>query len=290
VQVLPPAQVGFPPPPQSTSVSVPFFWPSRGEGPTQRPAPQDDDWQSEGNKHCLPSAQGGAKGPPQSTSVSVPFFCQSSPGAWHVPDVQTRLAQSRKVPHRRPSAHEGARVPPQSMSLSSPFRTRSSDRAAWHRSSAPPVAVQTPERQSRRVKHFWPTSHPLPWIPPQSTSVSSSFITPSLKVASAHAPDARHTPDGHWLPRTHTRAIGVSNVPLEGARASGGAEGFEGGGASSRGAREPQPKSPTSTNKHVASAVLPETRRWRTRKCTEEYAASNGPSRVGIPFPESAKY
>jgi hypothetical protein len=93
---LPSAQCGHEPP-QSTSVSVPFFAPSVHKG----------DWQvtlhtplaqSPPALHASPTAHFGQV-PPQSTSDSDPFFTLSlQKGARHV-TLQTLLVQSWGAPH-----------------------------------------------------------------------------------------------------------------------------------------------------------------------------------------------
>jgi hypothetical protein len=66
-------------PPQSTSVSVPFFTVSLQAGTWQMPPVQTPLAQSPAPPQTLPSAHlfAGAQEPPQSTSVSVPFFTVS---------------------------------------------------------------------------------------------------------------------------------------------------------------------------------------------------------------------
>ena len=78
------------PPPQSTSVSLPFCWPSphvtavgmpvgttEGE-PTHAPATHTSVAQSRSRAQSLPMLQGSQTPPPQSTSVSFPFCRLSS--------------------------------------------------------------------------------------------------------------------------------------------------------------------------------------------------------------------
>ena len=61
------------PPPQSTSVSVPFLTPSVQVGAAHLPLEQTPLVQSLGTLHFLVSAHLGQVAPPQSTSVSAPF-------------------------------------------------------------------------------------------------------------------------------------------------------------------------------------------------------------------------
>jgi len=95
-------------PPQSMSVSVPFFWPSVHVGAWQvvlhtllvQSAPLP---------HVLPVAQLPPQVAPQSTSDSVPFFTVSlHVGVLQMPPVQTPLVQSPDNPdvtQTLPSAH-----------------------------------------------------------------------------------------------------------------------------------------------------------------------------------------
>lgn len=64
-------------PPQSRSVSVPFFTPSKHEGSWQMLATHTLLWQSEPAAQPFPTMHLAAHDPPQSTSVSVPFLTVS---------------------------------------------------------------------------------------------------------------------------------------------------------------------------------------------------------------------
>jgi hypothetical protein len=66
-------------PPQSVSVSVPFFAPSEHVGTAHLyvAVGHTELWQSRGNRQLLAFAQGEQVGPPQSTSVSLPFLVVS---------------------------------------------------------------------------------------------------------------------------------------------------------------------------------------------------------------------
>ena len=76
-------------PPQSTSVSVPFFTLSVLVGTWQAAPVQTPLLQSSATRHALRSAHGGLPTPPQSTSVSVPSLTPSAGvGAVHVPALQ----------------------------------------------------------------------------------------------------------------------------------------------------------------------------------------------------------
>jgi hypothetical protein len=108
-------------PPQSTSLSVPFFVPSPQVAGVHRPREQKPPEQSAPVLHALPSLQAGQL-PPQSLSVSVPFLTASE----QVGGAQTRLVhtfevQSVGTEHPFPSAHGLHAVPPQSTPVSLPF-------------------------------------------------------------------------------------------------------------------------------------------------------------------------
>jgi hypothetical protein len=112
-------------PPQSTSLSLPFFTPSEHVGAAHRLFRQRPLTQSESPTHALPTGQRGHALPPQSTPDSFPFFTVSvQVGTAHAPELQTPLAQSVASSHVFPDAH-GWHVPPQSTSLSRPFRVAS---------------------------------------------------------------------------------------------------------------------------------------------------------------------
>src|SRR5260221_533662 len=100
---LPAGHAGHVPPPQSTSVSLPFFMPSVQLGAGmgwQTPPLQKFEPQSPLPVHLPPLPHFPHAHPPQSTSVSMPFFTPSEQvGAWHTPFVQTPLAQSLPLVH-----------------------------------------------------------------------------------------------------------------------------------------------------------------------------------------------
>ena len=122
----PAAQAAHPPPPQSTSLSLPFFtWSSHLEdwqmSEVQTPVAQSpaaaQAWLA---AHFLHSA------PPQSTSVSVPLLRPSlQPVAWHTLAEQKSFLQSALPPHAFWLSHLGQVAPPQSTSVSSPSRSPS---------------------------------------------------------------------------------------------------------------------------------------------------------------------
>ncbi len=100
-------------PPQSTSVSVPFFTPSVGEGDAHRPPAHTPLMQSLGCAHALPSAHAGAPSPPQSTSVSDPFFTPSvADAATQRPETQCPPPQVASLAQASPD--EGAPLDPPS--------------------------------------------------------------------------------------------------------------------------------------------------------------------------------
>src|SRR4051794_2504976 len=76
-QTLPAAQPGHTPPPQSTSVSRPFFVMSVQLGPAQTFPTQELLTQSPLTRQARPPLHFGHIPPPQSTAVSMPFFTMS---------------------------------------------------------------------------------------------------------------------------------------------------------------------------------------------------------------------
>lgn len=121
-QILPLAQRGqLVAPPQSTSVSPPFFTPSAHPGDWQMPLTHRPSTQSVFAAQPSPSAHSGQLAPPQSFAVSVPLVTPSMHvAALHAPPVQTRLAQSLAATQTFPVTH-GEHEPPQSTSVSLPF-------------------------------------------------------------------------------------------------------------------------------------------------------------------------
>jgi hypothetical protein len=190
-------------PPQSTSVSVPFFCPSVHVAAWHTLPAQTLFAQSPPMEHALPSAQFPPHVAPQSTSVSLPFFIVSlHVGTWHLPPVHTPLVQSAAPLQAFPSAHffpcPSQVLPPQSVSVSVPFFTPSLHVAATH-----VVPLHTPLAQSV------PTVHPPPVpqrahvdVPPQSVPDSSPFFTPSLQLGAWHA-FITQTPLAQSLPPVH---------------------------------------------------------------------------------------
>src|SRR5204862_292354 len=118
--IRPSAQGAQVPPPQSMSVSLPFFIPSPQLPGLHTLAAQAPLAQSLPATHAWPPMHFGQVLPPQSTSVSSPFFALSvQDGAAQVPPLHTLSLQSAALPHALPTS-QGAHEPPQSTSLSSP--------------------------------------------------------------------------------------------------------------------------------------------------------------------------
>jgi hypothetical protein len=214
-------------PPQSASVSSPFFTPSTHAGATQWPmVEQTPDAQSLANEQAASAPQGphpvDDAPPPQSTSVSEgPFFTPSEQvGAAQVPLLpvppssdpvaQTPDEQSPSEAQDLAAAQRSHVRPPQSTSVSSPFLTPSSHVGA----SQMPSVEQTPESQSASptlpspAGHAFPGAHaghtlPDAAAPPQSASVSPPFLTPSSQVGAAHHPSAPHTPEAQSAANAH---------------------------------------------------------------------------------------
>ncbi len=190
-QVLPATQAffaGSPLPPQSTSVSVPFFTPSVYEAGWQVSGVPEQTLsvQSLAAPHPFPSAQRGQAGPPQSTSVSVPFFAPSLHiTAAQIAFRQTSLAQSAGPPHPCPCGQVGAPMPPQSMPVSVPFFTPSVVDGGWHRGPCP-TFLHTSLWQSVPATQAFNVSHGAQ-LPPQSMSVSLPFFAPSVQPGAAHS-------------------------------------------------------------------------------------------------------
>jgi len=136
-----------------------------------------------------------AQVPPQSTSLSVPFFTLSvQTGAAHLVAVQTPLMQSPAPPQEALVLHFVAQVPPQSLSVSLPFFTPSMQLGVWHlRAVEPAPAAQTCDWQSAPPAQLSPSSQGAQ-APPQSTSVSLLFFTPSMQLGAWHLVPV-HTPD-----------------------------------------------------------------------------------------------
>jgi hypothetical protein len=133
-QTRPSGQRGQVLPPQSVSVSVPFFTMSTQDAATQIfTLLHTMEAQSSGARQARPVPQPGQL-PPQSTSVSSPslvLFTQVM-GAQR-PPRHTPEAQSVGSAHDRLSAQRAVQPPPQSVSVSLPFFTPSLQLPAWQR-------------------------------------------------------------------------------------------------------------------------------------------------------------
>jgi hypothetical protein len=92
-------------PPQSTSVSSPFFLVSPHVASAHAPEVQTFSAQSPAAVQVRPGAQS-AQPPAQSMSVSVPFFTPSLQlGCWQTPPSQTPLVQSPGTTQACPGGH-----------------------------------------------------------------------------------------------------------------------------------------------------------------------------------------
>jgi hypothetical protein len=195
-------------PPQSTSVSVPFFTTSVHVGAWQMLPMHTPLAQSAATPQTLPAAHLAHVPPPQSTSVSAPFFTTSAHvGAWHLSGepVHTPLWQSPATAHVLPVVHFEHVPPPQSTSVSAPFLTTSVQVGAWHT-----LLTQTPLWQSVPAEQILPVAHVGHPPPPQSTSVSVPFLTTSAHVGAwhlsgepVHTPLAQSEAPVHVLPVPH---------------------------------------------------------------------------------------
>jgi hypothetical protein len=96
---------------------------------------------------------------------------------------QTPEVQSEPVRQDRPFPHFGQTPPPQSTSVSAPFRKPSEQLGAAQTCE---LGLQNPGAQSVETWQRRPTAQVFPRAsqaaPPQSTSVSAPFFTPSVQV------------------------------------------------------------------------------------------------------------
>jgi hypothetical protein len=186
LHALPVRHFGAVAPPQSTSVSSPFFLPSVGLGAAHFPVLHTSLAQSPSILQTFPVSHLGAAAPPQSTSVSSPFFLPSlACGSRHAPAAVSHdaLTQSASPLHPPPVPHLGADAPPQSTPVSSPSFLPSVADAGWQVPEA-----QLPLAQSGSPLQALPSTHFLAAGPPQSTSVSSPFFLPSASEGVVHLP------------------------------------------------------------------------------------------------------
>ncbi len=106
-------------PPQSSSVSEPFWVPSVHEGGWQTSIRQTVEVQSVVSRHESPSSHGPQVSPPQSTSDSLPLWMPSRQvAAVHEPSPQASDRQSSPSSQPSPSSHGPHEGPPQSTSVS----------------------------------------------------------------------------------------------------------------------------------------------------------------------------
>src|SRR5262245_16934294 len=105
-------------PPQSMSVSMPFFTPSMQFGTWHTPPVQTLLMQSVPTAQVFPSLQAMQTGPPQSTSVSLAFFTWSVQVGRQIEPEQEPPTQSLSIVQPRPGPHLGQVAPPQSTSVS----------------------------------------------------------------------------------------------------------------------------------------------------------------------------
>jgi hypothetical protein len=112
-----------------------------------------------------------------------------SVGARQIPFTHTSFAQSAGTRHVSPVGHPAQTGPPQSTSVSPPFLTPSMQLGGTHLPD-----WQLSLMQSLPTPHESPFGHAgAPSLigelePPQSTSVSLSFLTPSVGEGAAHSP------------------------------------------------------------------------------------------------------
>jgi len=170
-------------PEQSTSTSVPFFTLSEQVAATHLFAVHTPLEQSDAATHGSVSAHFAQVPPPQSVPVSLPFLAPSAQvGVWQTDVLHTPLLQSVARPHDLPGTHF-VQLPPQSTSDSLPFLTKSVQAGTLH---LPPL--QTPLVQSEETLQSLPSTHLVAQVgdveatPPQSTSVSVPFFTPSMHL------------------------------------------------------------------------------------------------------------
>jgi hypothetical protein len=166
---------GQEPPPQSTSVSAPFFTMSWQLGAWQMP-PVHTPWlQSVPVAHVLPSGQAWGHPPPQSMPASIPFLAPSlHVGIKQVLPTQARLWQSSAFVHAPPTGQGQPAL--QSLGL--------------HASGTQVIAMQTPLLQSPCAAQTRMSPHGGQ-LPPQSTSVSLPFFTPSMQLGAAQVAPAQ---------------------------------------------------------------------------------------------------
>jgi hypothetical protein len=193
------------PPPQSVSVSAPFFTPSLQLAAAQNPPLQIDAEQSLALPQVLPAEHFEQVVPPQSMSASSWFLIPSEhvAGAVHRPVTQVfGELQSLVTAQRFPAAQRlpaVAQAPPQSVSDSSWFFTPSLHVAARH---VPPVQIDV--WQSAATEQTLPLAHAVQ-LPPQSVSVSLPFLMLSPQEAGAVQKPPTQVLPATQLPSTEQR-------------------------------------------------------------------------------------
>ena len=214
-------------PPQSASVSVPPFTPSRHDTGTHRPAWHAPVPQSAGVTHAThepapshtfpppssqgtPAAFGGFVRTPSahrssvhwrpstgasesSTSRAVPPFpsqiaLRQSPGIWAFRTVPNAASSN---PHAWP-VHVGV-----------PHSPPVAGHSAAARHSTHTAAMQWSDAQSAFDLQACPGRQPGHLSPPQSTAVSRPFFALSSHVAAMHVPSLSHTPSLQSVPVLH---------------------------------------------------------------------------------------
>jgi hypothetical protein len=184
LQPLPTPHLPGQEPPQSVSVSLPFFARSVQLAVWQTPAVHTALAQSPLPPQSLPAAHFVEQEPPQSASLSEPFLTPSVQAApWHDPLVHLPLAGSAQSPFEEqplPTVHWVAHEPPQSRSVSEPFLTPSGHDADAHTPfEQRPLAGTT---QSPFPPQVLPTPHLFGQADPQSTSASEPLRTVSVQL------------------------------------------------------------------------------------------------------------
>ena len=178
---------GHEPPPQSTSVSVPFRAPSLQRAAEQTPRSQRCSRNRWLVRQALPRAQGAA---PVAAAVDVASPCRSSrrrcrSAAWHTPPAHTPLTQSVAAPQVAPGWHGGHAAAAVDVGLGAVLhavgaRRRLTDAPGADAARAVRGGVARPRRRARRARGRRSRS-----------SVSLPFFTPSVQVAAlAHAAGA----------------------------------------------------------------------------------------------------
>jgi len=103
--------------------------------------------------------------------------------------LQPSVVQSPPTLHVLPVAQACVASPPQSTSVSTPFSLPSVYVGTWQRRPLPSFrSLQTSLLQSASTAHFSASAQRALPVPPQSTSVSLPFCTPSVGLVAVHLP------------------------------------------------------------------------------------------------------